>query len=144
MEKDFCFKCGTTLIFFKDSNNTLSSKCEKCGQGYGKEKGKTLIESRRDSSFAIPLYSIIFEKEKVSNEKINQIASGYLKYDKRYIKVLIEDIDEELTNPKRKLTDFHDMHGTEEIARDYMSRLSEEIKNRLKLIKSRNDTRRTD
>ncbi len=132
MERDFCFRCGTTLLFSKDSNNIFSSECEKCGQGYSKEKGKTLIESRNDSSLAIPLYSIIFEKQKVSDEKIKQIASSYLEYDKRYIKVFIGDIDEELNNPKRKLTDFHNMYGTEKIARDYLKRLSTEIKNRLK------------
>ncbi len=132
MEKDFCFRCGTTLFFLQDSNNIFSSECKKCGQGYAKEKGKTLIESRKDSSFSISLYSIIFERKKVSDEKINQLASSYLEYDKRYIKVLIEDIDEELTNPKRKLTNFHNMLGTEEIARDYLKRLSIEIKNRLK------------
>ncbi|WP_422104032.1 hypothetical protein [Winogradskyella sp.] len=131
MEEDFCFKCGTKLLFSLDSNTILSSECKKCGQGYAKEKGKTLIDSRKDWSFAIPLYAIIFEKEKVSHQKINQMASGYLEYDKRYIKVLIEDIDEELINPKRKLTAFHDMLGTEEIARDYLKRLSMEIKNRL-------------
>ncbi|WP_428741129.1 hypothetical protein [Tenacibaculum sp.] len=135
MEKDFCFKCGTTLIFLKDSNNILSSECEKCGQGYGREKGKTLIESRRDSSLTIPLYSIIFENKKVSNERINQIASIFIDYDKRYLKVFLEDIDNELTNPKRKLTEFHNLYGTEEIARDYLNRLSEKIKNLLKLKK---------
>lgn len=133
MEKDFCYKCGTTLFFFKGLNNILSSECKKCGQGYGKEKGKTLIENRRDSSFAIPLYSIIFEKEKVSNARIDQIASTYNEYDERYLEVFLEDIDNELTNPKRKLTDFHNLYGTEEIARDYLNRLSREIKNRLKL-----------
>ncbi|MCB4800214.1 hypothetical protein [Neotamlana laminarinivorans] len=132
MEEDFCFRCGANLLFSLDSNNIFSSEYEKCGQGYAKEKGRTLIDSRKNSSFAIPLYSIIFEKGKVSNQKINQIASTYLEYDKRYIKVLIEDIDEELTNPKRKLTNFHNMIGTEEIARDYLKRLSIEIKNRLK------------
>ncbi len=133
MEKDFCFRCGTTLIFLQDSNNTLSSECEKCGQGYGKERGKTLIESRKDSSISLPLYSIIFEREKVSNEKIRQVASRYIKYDKRYIKIFMEDIEDELTNPKRKLTGFHYLSGTEEIARDYLSRLLKEIKNLLKL-----------
>ncbi|WP_299277969.1 hypothetical protein [uncultured Psychroserpens sp.] len=128
MEEDFCFRCGTTLFFSQDSNTIFSGECEKCGQGYAKEKGKTLIESRKDSSFAILLYSIIFETENVSNEKINNISSAYLEYDKRYLKVLIEDIDDELTNPKRKLTNFHNLHGTEEIARDYLKRLSEEMK----------------
>lgn len=135
MGEDFCFKCGTTLTFLKDSDNILSSKCKKCGQEYGKEKGKTLIESRRDSSLAIPLYFIIFEKEKVSNNRIDQIASTYIEYDKRYLKVFIEDIDKALANQKRKLTEFHNLHGTEEIARDYLIRLSREIKNRLKLKK---------
>ena len=135
MENDFCFKCGTKLFFLKDSNNILSSECEKCGQGYSKEKGKTLIESRRDSSLSIPLYFIIFEKKKLSNERINQIASVFINYDKRYLKVFLEDINNELTNPKWKLTDFHNLNGTEEIARDYLNRLSERIKNLLNLKK---------
>ncbi|WP_196889410.1 hypothetical protein [Aureivirga sp. CE67] len=133
MDNDFCFKCGTKLFFLKNSNNILSSECEKCGQGYGKEKGKTLIESRGNSSLSIPLYFIIFENKKLSNERINQIASSFIDYDKRYLKVFLEDINNELTNPKRKLTEFHDSVGSEEIARDYLSRLSERIQNLLKL-----------
>lgn len=49
--------------------------------------------------------------------------------------MFIEDIDKALANQKRKLTEFHNLHGTEEIARDYLIRLSREIKNRLKLKK---------
>jgi len=43
MERDFCFRCGTTLLFSKDSNNIFSSECEKCGQGYSKEKKAEMI-----------------------------------------------------------------------------------------------------
>ncbi len=132
MENDFCFRCGTTLIFSEDSNNIYSSECEKCEQGYSKEMGKSLIESRGVSSFTIPLYSIIFEKEKISEERINQIASSYIEYDKRYIKSFTEDIDEEISNPKRKLIDLLNLEGTEEIARDYLNRLSNKIKDKLK------------
>ena len=133
MDNDFCIKCGTELFFLTDSNNILSSECENCGQGYGKEKDKTLIESRGDSSISIPLYFIIFENKKLSNERINQIASIFIDYDSRYLKVFIEDINNELSNSKHKLTEFHDLAGTEEIARDYLSRLSERIQNHLKL-----------
>ena len=132
MEKDFCFKCGTILIFSEDSDKIYSSDCTKCGQGYAKQKGETLIESREDSSFTLPLYSIIFEKERVSDERITQIASTFLEqYDKRWVKIFIEDIDEEINNPKRKLVELLNLNGTEKIARDYLNRLSKEIKHRL-------------
>ncbi|MFT0156236.1 hypothetical protein [Tenacibaculum ascidiaceicola] len=126
--EDFCWRCGTPLIFLLNSNNILSSECKKCGQGYGKLKGKSLIESRLDSSFSHPLYHIIFEKEKVSQEKVNRIALAFAQHDKRYLEIFIKDIEDELTTPKRKLSDFHNLYGTEEIARDYLCRLSKEIK----------------
>lgn len=132
MEKDFCFRCGTPLIFSEDTGKFHSSQCQKCGQGYSKEKGKSLIESRANSSFTLPLYSIIFEQKKVSNEIVNRNVSAILEYDKRYIKVLIQDIDEELNMPKQKLNNLLNLKGSEEITRDFLSRLSSEIKKRLR------------
>lgn len=137
MEKDVCYRCGTNLIFSKDSNGFLYSKCEKCGYDYVKENDKPLIEGRKDSSFAFLLYPIIFETKKISKERIKQIATNILEYDINYIKILIEDIDEELIHPKRKLIDLLNLNGSEDIARDYLGRLSMEIKYQLKSTKNK-------
>lgn len=134
MKTDFCFRCGTNLIFSESDTTHLSSECEKCGQGYAKEKGTALLDNRGNSSFTISLYGIIFEKEKIAKEQIRRIAEAYVdEYDKRWLTVFIEDVEEELKNPKLNFKKILNLQGTEEIARDYLNRLSKEIKTRMNL-----------
>lgn len=132
MGNDFCFRCGGNLLIKEVLNDVVSCECENCQQGYVKEKGKSLLECRGLSSFSIPLYLIIFERNVVSNERVSEIALAIAHHNHiKWIGIVIEDIEEELKNPKLVLVEKLNLNVTEELVRNYLSRLLLELKKHL-------------
>lgn len=128
MRKKFCFRCENELIITEKYDDITFYECTKCNRNYAKAKGKSLTD-RWGSAISIALYSIIFAKQKIAAEEIKKDAiEFYERYNKQELKVLIQDIDDEINKPKQKLVDILDLKGTEEIARDFLSQLSIEIK----------------
>jgi len=128
MQKEHCFRCDNDLIMIENHDEITFYKCEKCNRNYAKSTGKSLTD-RWGSAISIPLYLIIFEKEKVAIQRIKQYAKGFYEDREKYdLKILIEEIDDEINHPKQQLIDIHDAYGTEEIARDFLHQLSIEIK----------------
>lgn len=132
MKNDFCFRCGGNLLITERLNDIVSCVCEKCQQGYVKEKGKSLLECRGLSSFSIPLYFIILERNVISDERVSEIALALVHHNHRkWIEIVIEDIEEELKHPKIELIEILNLNGSEELARDYLSRLVQMLKDLL-------------
>ncbi len=129
MPKEVCFRCNNDLVITDEHNTITFYKCDICKRGYAKSAGKSLTD-RWLSPISIVIYDIIYVKQKVSDKIVEGNAMRFLKrLDKEKMEALIEDIDDEINNPKQKLVDMLDLKGTtEEIARDYLRRLSIEIK----------------
>ena len=131
MKNEICFRCNTSLIITDQSKAITFDKCDKCKRAYAKSVGKSLTD-RWLSPISIAMYYIIFATQKVPDKMIKETANEFLeRFGTKKINILLEDIDEEINNPKQKLVDMLDLKGTEEIARDYLRRLSIEIKKKL-------------
>jgi hypothetical protein len=128
MQKEYCFRCTNELITTNVFDDITFYECQQCERNYAKATGRSLTD-RWGSPISIPLYSIIFTTEIVEEEEVKELALTFQEnYSKKRIAIIIDDIDEEIKHPKQKIVDMLDLKGTEEIARDFLKRLSAEMK----------------
>ena len=127
MEKELCFRCSGNLAVTEEHEDITFYECKDCKRRYAKSLGKSLTD-RWMNPISIALYAIIFDTEKVSHERIENMMKSYDNKTLEQKKQLIEEIEEEIRNPKQKLVDMLDLKGTEEIARDYLYRFAIELK----------------
>ena len=130
MAKEVCFRCNGDLVITDEYDTITFYKCDECKRAYAKSVGKSLTDKWLNP-ISIALYRIIFETEIVSDEFIAQSVISLAHLDVEQIKLMVEEIEEELNYPKQKLVDVLDLKGTEKIARDYLFRFSAELKRRL-------------
>jgi len=129
MHKETCLRCKGDLITTEKHKEITFYECQNCKRTYAKSIGKSLTD-RWSNPISIALYGIIFEKEIVSDEFIIHAVGSLSHLDEKQKNILIEEIEEELNHPKQQLIHMLNLKGTEEIARDYLSRLVEELKNK--------------
>ncbi|WP_019668337.1 hypothetical protein [Eudoraea adriatica] len=124
---EICFRCNKPLYLTEKLEDISFYNCASCKRNYAKEPGKDLTD-RWMSPLSIVLYDIIYNKERISDETIEIVADRINTYETKQIEAIIDDINEELVNPKQKLIAILDLHGTEENARDYLKRLVKRLK----------------
>ena len=122
-----CFRCNKPLLLAEELEAISFYKCTSCNRDYAKKPGKGLTD-RWLSPLSLVLYDIIFIKERISDEIIENVSNEINHYEAKKVKFIKDDIVEELTNPKQKLIDMLGIQGTEENARDYLKRLLKKLK----------------
>ena len=130
MQKEACFRCNGELIITNKSEDITFYQCNNCKRSFSQSEGKSITD-RWMSPISLALYPIIFKTKIVSDECIDRSIIAFSHFDKNQKKLMIEEIEEELANPKQKLVDILDLKGTEVIARDYLSRLAASLKSQL-------------
>ncbi|MGF1761775.1 hypothetical protein [Aliivibrio kagoshimensis] len=128
---EHCYRCKLELTETTpaESGNILFYACEGCGACYAKKAGQQLHD-RWQMPITIPLYSLIYEKEplKIVNNVVNQISRSK----RRFVEPIINDIHEELNNPKQKLIEIHDyLYPDEQQFREFLRLVATGLQDRL-------------
>ena len=122
-----CFRCNGELVLIQSVESIEFFKCESCKREFARENRNELTD-RWGSPISIALYSIIFEKEPISEEHIDFTAHELIEQFNDNIEEFINEISIELINPKQKVSEILNMLGNEKIARDYLKRLVVKLK----------------
>jgi hypothetical protein len=125
---DYCLRCkNITLKILPDSTDQITFySCPKCQRHYTKKLGQSLHD-RWLSPLSIALYPIIFNPNPQSQAKdIADLLNRDLSLEK--IKILLNEINNELIHPKQKLKEILDLKGSEQDIREYLTLLSKELK----------------
>ena len=124
---EYCLRCKSVkLEILPDSTDQITSySCPKCQRHYSKKLGQSL-QDRWLSPLSITLYPIIFNPN--PQDRVKDIAD-LLKRDfsQEKIMILINEISDELINPKQKLKDILDLKASEPDIREYLTLLSKEL-----------------
>ena len=101
--------------------------CPKCQRHYTKESGQSLHD-RWLSPLSLALYPIIFNSNPES--RVKEIAD-LLKRDfsQKKLDILINDINDELNNPKQKLKEILNLKASEQDIREFLALLRDKIQN---------------
>jgi|GEM_PF-866869 len=117
-----CFRCNAQLTFIEEHKDVSFYYCNNCERRYSK-KGDKQITDAWLSPISTVLYGIIFENDYIPDEKARENAEDLKHFSKDELGQIISDIEEELANPKQRLIDMLNLHGTEENTRDYLKRI---------------------
>lgn len=127
---EYCFRCNERLVLTEEHEEITFYYCEPCKRAYAKKLGKSLTD-RWLSPISIVLYGLIFETGKIPDEVIERILKRIEHLTTEQLKLIADDIEDELQTPKQRLVDMLDLHGTEEDTRDFLQRFVQRLKSEL-------------
>ncbi len=127
IKSEYCLRCkNIKLEVLPDSTDVINFySCPKCLRHYAKEPGQLLCD-RWLSPLSLVLYPIIFDSNPQS--RVKEIAD-LLKRDfsQEKIEILINEINDELNNPKQKLKDILNFKASEQNIREFLILLRDNI-----------------
>ena len=123
MNSEICIRCGN----FLDKQSSEFYRCVNCKRDYTKTRNNIIVDKWL-SPISLVLYGIIFETSKIPDQTINFQIAQLEKFSKEEISIIINDIQEELDNPKQNVVEILDLNCGEENVRDYLQRLLVKIK----------------
>ncbi|MFX1535138.1 MAG: hypothetical protein ACFFDI_13015 [Promethearchaeota archaeon] len=127
IQTEYCLRCkNIKLRILQESTDQITFySCPNCHRHYAKKPGQSLHD-RWLSPISIVLYPIIFNLNPQTRAK--DIANLLKKQKSREeLKILINEIIDELTHPKQKLKKILDLKASEQDIREYLKLLSEEL-----------------
>ena len=124
----YCYRCNEELIevILDGVKGGLFYDCLSCKSRYTSKNGQ--LHDRWLMPITLPLYGVIFSKDPL--EMIDKTVIDMNKKGSEFVKVLVSHIEEELNNPKQKLTDIHDfISPNEERLREFLKEVKFRLSN---------------
>ena len=101
-----CYRCGSQLIELGSKNDEIAFfECVSCESQYTKKPGGN-IHDRWMMPITLPLYSVIFSSDPA--QEVERVVQQFQERESEFKKVLVEHINEELENPKQKISEIHE------------------------------------
>jgi hypothetical protein len=122
-----CFRCGTHLLFVKQTGNVQNFRCDSCHRAYTKRKGKGLSDTW-PGPISLALYGLIFQTGPLTEVDMQRLVKSLQDLSTPEAGMLIQEIEEELSTPKQNVIDILDLNCSEEFARVYLGRLVLKLK----------------
>lgn len=127
-----CLRCGMPLSEAEPKLPDISFySCPQCGSHYAQEPGQELHD-RWLMPLSLPLYDVIFDKDPVS--RASEIANKYVGRVDLDLDKLEQHIEDELSNPKQKVSEIHNSeYANEKQLRDFLKAFKDalrELRNR--------------
>jgi hypothetical protein len=122
-----CLRCNTELEPAEPQTpDTSYYSCPACQCEYAQKPGEGLHD-RWLMPLSLPLYAVIFDKNPSS--RAGEIAQHFVAREDLDLDVLEQHIDDELSNPKQKVSEILNfVSATEDQLRDFLAVFRDELR----------------
>lgn len=120
-----CYRCDNELSLVSSGDEkVLFFSCPACNSRYARNSNKGLHD-RWGMPLTLPLYDVIFDEHPAP--RAVDIAQSFVKRGDIDLEVLIAHIDDELANPKQRLSAIHNARASEFQLRGFLSKFRDSL-----------------